>query len=108
MRTRREAFAEPETDQSKAPPACENTSDPDVGEKVTVSFPEMVFVPKQYSSFRVGGLVAETTVRPGETRVLAMRRAMRDLARFVDADFDQKLDQYLSLGVRMVKALEGK
>lgn len=117
MRTRQQAFVagDPEPPMNDGNRLAEAIikdrkarEDDAVGETVVATFPEMVFQPKQYNSFRVGGFVAETTVRDGETRVDALHRASRDLERFADEDFDRKLAQFLSMYGRMVDKLEGK
>lgn len=68
----------------------------DMGEPVRATYPEEVYGLKgTFSSYRVGPFSSETTVRPGEGRVDAFARLMRDLHEVAKAERVKARDAFL-------------
>jgi hypothetical protein len=70
---------------------------PDVGEEITVSWPEEKIAPRpnSYSSVTTGGLFYKTTVRRGETAEQAFVRAYEVISRMGEQFRQRKLASFL-------------
>src|SRR5262249_10354220 len=69
---------------------------PDIAEEstVTVTWGVERFSPINYSWFEVGPFQATTRVRPGESRVDAMKRVMSELSVFAEYERTQKAEAF--------------
>lgn len=57
---------------------------------------EMYGKPGQFSTYRVGPFSSSTTVRPGETRVDALRRLSKEMNEFFDEERERAKQAFLS------------
>ena len=67
----------------------------EVGDTVTVTWGEEMFSPVQYNNFRVGPFMATTKIRVGETAFTASRRALFELSKLAEVEFETKATAYL-------------
>lgn len=73
----------------------------DEGDRVSITSGEWLVQPVQYNSFRVGAVTVETTVRPGEKRYDALRRAYVEARKFHRGMAEVELKEYLDFLARV-------
>lgn len=69
--------------------------DDDTNYEITVTWGEETYSPIQYNSFRSGGVVLRSQVKPGETVEEAHERCMRHLRAMSAQQFEEQLRAFL-------------
>ncbi len=78
-------------------PALPGVDDPEVGQEVEgTRGEEMYGKPGTFSSYRVGPFTGRTRIRPGETRVLALCRLLKEFAEVAKVERDLRHDECIS------------
>jgi hypothetical protein len=67
----------------------------DEGQTVSATWPEQVFTPVAYNSFRVGPFSASSIVRDCETIAEAIERVRAQLSVVAQRAFDEESERYL-------------
>lgn len=63
--------------------------------KLSVTYPEQVFAPIQYHSFRTGGITLEIELSDDEKIGDVVKKAMEGLSKLTEGQFEQCLADFL-------------